>query len=252
MAFIYTFAALVGACIGSFINVVILRLPEKGAFLSNKRSHCPECKAQIKPYNLIPVISYFILRGRCFSCKTRISPRYPLVELAGAAFAVICLFKFGLSLSAVLAFGVIMILLAIALIDYDTVEIPNSLVIALIPFAIASVWLMPDAAILSRIIGIFSVALPMLLTSLAISGAFGGGDIKLMAVCGFLLGWELTLLAFFIALLLCAPVAVYTMANSKRKRGQHIVFGPALCSGVVVSLFFGSEILNWYLGFLSF
>ena len=95
----------------------------------------------------------------------------------------------------------------------------------------------------------FSVALPMLLLSLFIPGAFGGGDIKLMAVCGFLLGWQLTLIAFFIALLLGGGIAIYLLLSGKRNRGEHMVFGPALCIGVALSLYFGKEILDYYLGF---
>ena len=160
--------------------------------------------------------------------------------------------RFGLNFSAIIVYGVTMILIAVALIDFDTSEIPDSLCIALIPFAISSVWLLPDTTWLSHIIGTVTVALPMLLLTLAISGAFGGGDIKLMAVCGLLLGWQQTLLAFFIALLLGGGIAVCLMAGGKRKRGGHMVFGPALCFGVVTALFFGKQIIDIYLGLILF
>jgi len=142
-----------------------------------------------------------------------------------------------------------MILLAIALIDFSTSEIPDSLIIAIVPFAIASIWLIPDVTILSHAIGLVAVALPLLLLTLVIPGAFGGGDIKLIAVCGFLLGWQQTLLAFFIALILGGGVAAFLLLSGKRKRGQHMVFGPAICAGVVVAMFFGKYILDWYLAF---
>jgi len=111
---------------------------------------------------------------------------------------------------------------------------------------------MPGVTLLSHAIGFVAVALPMLLLSLIITGAFGGGDIKLIAVCGFLLGWQLTLLAFFIALLLGGGVAAFLMVSGKRKRKDHIVFGPAICAGVTAAMFFGKEILDWYLAFYSF
>ena len=142
-----------------------------------------------------------------------------------------------------------MILLAIAVIDFNTTEIPDSLIIALISLAIVSIWLQPDISLLSRIIGFFSIALPMLLLTLVIPGAFGGGDIKLIAVCGFLLGWQQTLLAFFIALLLGGSYAIYLMLSGKRKRGEHMVFGPAICVGIAVSIYFGRIILDFYLQF---
>ena len=185
--------------------------------------------------------------GRCRDCKTRISPRYPVIEAAGAVFAVICLWFFGLALLALLAFGVIMVLLAIATIDFNTSEIPDSLIIALVPFAIASIWLLPDVSIFSHAIGLVAISLPMLLLTLIVPGAFGGGDIKLIAVCGFLLGWQLTLLAFFIALMLGGGTAIYLLASGKRKRGQHMVFGPAICAGTIIALFYGKDIIAWYL-----
>ena len=249
---VYIFIAIFGACIGSFLNVVISRLPEQGAFLSDKRSHCPQCNQTIRWYDLFPVISWFILRGRCRDCKARISLRYLFVEITAALFAIVCLWRFGLNFQALIVFGVSMILLAVTLIDFDTSEIPDSLCIALIPFAVASIWLLPGITWLSHIIGIVTVALPMLLLSLFIAGAFGGGDIKLMAVCGLLLGWQLTLLAFFIALLLGGIAAIYLIASGRRERGQHMVFGPALCIGIVTALFYGSEIIGLYLGLFMF
>ena len=249
---IYIFATIIGACIGSFLNVVISRLPEKGAFMSDSRSKCSECGHHIRIYDLFPVISWIILLGKCRDCKARISPRYPLVEVAGAFFAVASLLKFGLDWPALIVYSVTMILLAIALIDFSTSEIPDSLIIAIIPFAIASIWLLPDITWLSHIIGMFTVALPMMLLTLAVPGAFGGGDIKLIAVCGLLLGWQLTLLAFFIALLIGGSIAIFLMASGKRKRGEHMVFGPALCTGIIVALFFGKEIIDYYLGLFLF
>jgi len=165
----------------------------------------------------------------------------------GALLAISSVWYFGLDWFALVIYAVTMILLAIAVIDFNTSEIPDSLHIALLPFAITSIWLLPDVSVLSHIIGLFTIALPMLLLSMFISGAFGGGDIKLMAVCGLMLGWQLILLAFFIALLLGGSYAIYLMLSGKRKRGEHMVFGPALCTGVAISLYFGSDIINWYL-----
>jgi len=246
------FTAVIGTMFGSFLNVIITRLPEKGKFLSESRSYCLSCGTTLKWYDLLPVVSWFILLGKCRTCKARISFRYPLVELMGALLAASAVWRFGFNLFSVIVYAVTMILLAIAVIDFKTTEIPDSLHIALLPFAIASVWLMPDVTILSHVIGIVTVALPMLLLSMVIPGAFGGGDIKLMFVCGLLLGWQLTLLAFFIALLLGGSYAIYLMLSGKRKRGEHMVFGPALCAGVALSLYFGSYIIDLYLGLFMY
>ena len=175
-----------------------------------------------------------------------------LVEEAGAFLALVCLWRFGLDYPALLFFGVSMILITIALIDYDTSEIPDSLIVALVPFAFGSLWLFHDVTLLSHGIGAFTVALPMLLLSLVVKGAFGGGDIKLMAICGFMLGWQHTLIAFFIALILGGGTAIYLLASGKRKRGQYMVFGPALCAGVFVAMFLGPIIFDFYMRIFNF
>jgi len=248
-AVIWIWIAAFGACIGSFLNVVIARLP-KGGFLSKARSCCPECGRTIRWFDLIPVVSFFILKGRCRDCKARISPRYPIVEGAGALAAVFCFWMYGLELRAGLAFGVLMLLLTISLIDLDTVEIPDCLIIALIPFAAAAAFGWQDITVTERAIGFFAISLPMLLITLAVSGAFGGGDIKLMAVSGFLLGWKSALAALFIALLFGGGYAIFLMASGRRGRGEHMVFGPALCLGISASLLFGSEMIDFYLHLL--
>ncbi len=236
-----------GACIGSFINVVVYRLPKK-AFLSKARSFCPACGQTIRWHDLIPVASWLVLRGKCRSCKARISPRYPLVEFFCAALAPLCFLRFGWGWQALIAFGVTVILLAVALIDFGTMEIPDSLVIALIPFAAGAVWAFPDIPLWERGVGFAAVSVPMLLLALLINGAFGGGDIKLMAVCGFLLGFKNTLVAFMIALLLGGGLAIALMIRRKKGKGSHIAFGPPLCIGTAAALFFGTDLVTLYLG----
>ncbi len=236
-----------GACIGSFINVVVYRLPKK-AFLSKARSYCPACNETIRWFDLFPIVSWIALGGKCRACKARISPRYPLVELFCAALAPGCFWRFGFEWQTLIAFGVAVILLAVALIDLDTMEIPDSLVIALIPFAAGAVWAFSEVPLWERGVGFVTVSVPMLLLSLGIEGAFGGGDIKLMAVCGFLLGWRNTLVAFMIALILGGGRAIYLIFLRRKKRGEHIAFGPALCIGTAAALFFGTDLVRLYLG----
>ncbi|MCL2424789.1 MAG: prepilin peptidase [Oscillospiraceae bacterium] len=249
---IYTFLVIVGACIGSFINVVISRLPIKGAFLASKRSRCLKCDKELKPYDMIPILSWLILKGHCRNCKMKIPIQYPLVELSCALLAVVTFMRFGLSLETILAFGVTVTLLAISVIDLQTSKIPNSLVIAIAVFAVAAIWFFPHATLLERVIGFFIISIPLLIITLVVNGAFGGGDIKLMAACGFLLGWQDTLLAFFIALLLGGVCAIFLISTGKRARGEHMVFGPAISLGVAISLFFGYDIISWYLTLITF
>lgn len=243
--YLYFLLVLTGACIGSFLNVVIYRLP-KGEFLAKARSACPACGKELQWFDLIPVVSYIRLRGRCRYCNAKISSRYPIVEAVCAVLAVLCFARFGLDLFVLISFGVSAILLAVALIDHDTMEIPDSLVIAIIPFAVFSVWGWPEVSLTQRFIGFFTISAPMFLLTLIIHEAFGGGDIKLMAVCGFLLGWKNTLFAFFIALLLGGGYAIYLLASGKSRKGEHLAFGPYLCVGIVSAIFFGSEMINFY------
>ena len=238
--------AVLGACVASFINVAALRGAKGESFVAG-RSRCPKCGAELRWFELIPVISWLIQAGRCRRCKVRISPRYLIVEIVGAASSAMCFVRYGLTWMTPLALVVTLILLAVALFDAGSMEIPNGLVIALIPLAVLSIWAQPGLTLLSRGIGIFTVSLPMLLLALVINGAFGGGDIKLMAVCGFLLGWQNTVLAFFVAVVTAGIIVITLIARGKAKKGAHIAFGPHLCLGVAAAMLYGKEIINWYL-----
>lgn len=244
--YVYSLAFLFGAIIGSFLNVVIYRLP-KGIFLENKRSVCRSCGAQIKSYDLIPLLSYLILRGKCRRCKAKISPQYPLIELVTGMLAVGLISLFGFSLQTLYLFAIGAIFIAITMIDFAVMEIPNSLLVALLPLCVMSLFLGEDTTLLSRIIGCFCVSLPMYLLATLIKGAFGGGDIKLIGLCGFLLGWQSSLVAVFIAILLGGGYASYLLLFHKRKKDSHIAFGPYLCVGVYTALIWGKEIWTAYL-----
>ena len=246
-AYIFTLAAITGACIGSFVNVVAYRLP-KGIFFADKYSHCPECRERLHARDLIPVLSWFLLGGRCRYCAAAIPRRYVIVEILCAVFAVCAVLRWGFVPYTAVVFCVIAVLVAIALIDRTAMMIPDTLNIALIPFAIAAVWLQCGGVTLfARAAGFFAVSLPMLLIALMIRGAFGGGDIKLMAVMGFFLGWQGILLAFFIALLTGGSYAIYLMMSGRAKRGDRMAFGPYLCTGLTVSIFYGTQIIRLYL-----
>lgn len=138
------------------------------------------------------------------------------------------------------------LLLVIAAVYFATQEIPDFFHWMMIPLAVAAVWVFPEVVLLSRVVGVFVISAPMLALAMVIKGAFGGGDMKLMAVCGFLLGWQATLVAFFIAVLLGGGWGVLLLATGRGKKGQQIAFGPALCTGVFVALLWGADIVAWY------
>ena len=247
---IYSTIYIYGACVGSFLNVIIYRVPNEISIVK-RRSHCPECNTQIKNYDLIPVVSYLILEGKCRNCRSKISSRYPLVEIFTGLIAVSIFMVKGFNITSIFIFIVSSILIAITMIDFDTMTIPNGLVIALIPIAICSTFIQSDIGILSRIIGFFAASLPMIFLNQLISDSFGGGDIKLIAVCGFMLGWANTVLAMFIAILIGGVYALYLILSGKSKRGAHMAFGPYICIGVYTTLLYGNEIVKFYIEILA-
>jgi leader peptidase (prepilin peptidase)/N-methyltransferase len=169
------------------------------------------------------------------------------VELACAGFAAAAYLRFGFAWQTPLAFFATVILLAVAMIDLDTMEIPDSLCAALGVLALLFMLAEDGTPLSRRLLGMVAVSVPMLLLALIIKGAFGGGDIKLMAVCGFMLGLGPTVTAFFIAAVAGGLHAGYLLLSGKAKRGSHIAFGPHLCFGVAAALYFGADVLAWYL-----
>lgn len=241
---LYLYIFVVGIVIGSFLNVVIYRVP-KEISVAKGRSFCPHCQAPIKGYHNVPLFSYLWLRGKCADCGAPISLRYPLVELFTGLLAILIFALYGFSFQWLVVFLAGAILICITMIDFDTMTIPNGLVLALMAPALLSFFVFPELGLLSRVIGIFVISLPMLALALFIPDAFGGGDIKLMAVAGFMLGWGDTLLAAFIGILLGGAVAVYLLL--KKTTAKHMAFGPYLCIGIMTALLFGDIIIYWYL-----
>lgn len=243
---IYAYVFIIGTVIGSFLNVVIWRVPQELSFVKG-RSYCPHCHTTLKPYDMIPVLSWIFLRGKCRFCKEPISIRYPLIELTGGLLAILCFHHFGFYWDTLLVFSILLILLAITMIDFATMTIPNGLIISLI-FPIIIVYMLhPEMAFVERILGFFIISLPMYVLTLIVPDCFGGGDIKLIAVCGFLLGWKMNILAMFLAILTGGIYACYLVVSKKAKKGAHMAFGPYLCLGVSISLFYGPQIVNAYL-----
>lgn len=241
---VYLLVFIFGAVIGSFLNVLICRLPQGRSFVRG-RSACPACGHQLAARDLVPVLSWLLLHRRCRYCGAPISARYPLVELLGGALACLTAAAYGFTWTAAAVFALLAGLLAVAFIDRDTMLIPNGLVLYLMIPAAALIWLLPGVSLLAHGIGFFVVSLPLFLLALFFGG-FGMGDVKLMAVCGLALGWQLTLLAFLIGLALGAVYAVYLLLWRQAGRRTAFAFGPYLCLGVAGALLFGASIVDWY------
>lgn len=245
-AILYSFFFITGSCLGSFVNVVIYRLP-RHLGIARGRSFCPACGHTLAPADLVPVFSWIFLKRRCRYCGAPISFRYPLGEILGGLCAVLCPLVLGFTWGALLAFCVLLPLYALAMIDLDTHEIPDSLIIALAVPALAALLVFPEVLWWERLIGLAAVSLPMLLMNLLIRDSFGGGDIKLMLVCGFLLGWQQALLAGFLALVAGGICGAVLWISGKKGRKDHFAFGPFLAGGVAVALLWGPTLLHTYL-----
>ena len=243
--FSYIYVFVVGTCVASFINVVIYRVP-LGLNFAKGRSFCPSCHNTLKPYDMIPVLSWFVLRGKCRFCGEKISFRYPVIEFIGGILAVVCFHHYQFDGMTLISFAFSIILLAIFMIDYDIMIIPNGLVICCLVIAVVSIPFM-HVNMVDRIIGFFAISAPLYLLNLIIPDAFGGGDIKLLAVCGFFLGWSMILVGMFIAVVLAGCYAGYLLITHKVETGGHIAFGPYICVGIFIALLYGQDILNMYL-----
>lgn len=248
MIIFYIYSFVIGICIASFINVVIWRVPQKLSIVKG-RSFCPNCHHGLTYKDLFPIFSYVFLRGKCRYCKESIPMRDTIIECIGGIFAVFCFWKYPFQIEALFIFTLFMLLLAITMIDLDTMEIPNGLILAMLIPLVCMMFVQKDISLLNRGIGFFIVSLPMYLLTCCIPDCFGGGDIKLIAVAGFMLGWKLTLLAAFISILLGGIYAMYLLLKKKTKKGAYIAFGPYLSIGIMVSLLYGNELLYWYLSF---
>ena len=242
---------LFGLVIGSFLNVVIARLPN-GRSVVHPPSACPACGGSIRWYDNLPVLSWLWLRARCRNCQARISWRYPAVELLTAVLFLLAGRRFGPALDLVAALLLLAALVAITSIDLDHQIIPDVITLpGIVVGAVLAIALHP-AAWLETILGILVGGGLFLVIILASGGGMGGGDMKLGAMMGAFLGWKLVLVAILLGVFAGGAVAIGLLVTGTKGRKDPVPFGPFLALGAVVSLFWGKAILDWYLGrFLS-
>lgn len=264
---------LFGLVVGSFLNVCIVRIPE-GQSIVFPPSRCPRCREPIRWYDNIPVVSFFLLRGRCRACGLPISLRYPLVEFLSGLLFVFVVREFGLNGEGILILSLCSALLAVAFIDLDHMIIPDVITIpgmivglTLAPFFMASLteplpfhigsifqirnWYL--TALLNSFMGLVAGGGPLWLIGMIWEKirkveAMGGGDVKLMGMVGSMLGWQAALTTIMLAAASGAVVGVMLIIMKKHESKNHIPFGPFLAFGAVLSMFFGADIRNWYFG----
>jgi leader peptidase (prepilin peptidase)/N-methyltransferase len=251
--FVITLCGVLGLVIGSFLNVVIWRVPRRESIVA-PGSKCPGCDTPLEARDNVPVLSWLALRGRCRHCGARISARYPLVELAtGALFvAIAARFEDSWALPAYLVLGAA--LLAISVIDLEHYIIPNRIVY---PVGVALVVLLAFAAAVTGSWDAFARALlggcaafAVLFVIHVISPrGMGFGDVRLCFLLGTALGWlgwQHVLFGLFAGFLYGALIGVALMVLRVRARNQHIPFGPFLAAGTLTMLLAGTPIIDWY------
>lgn len=259
-AYIATLVFIFGTLIGSFLNVLIYRLPIGLDFVKTN-SMCTSCKHRLHWYDLFPLFSWLFLGGKCRYCKAKISAQYPIVEALNAIlYVLIYLFLCGgngidgLNLKLVGYMVVASCLVVTAWIDFKYQIIPDSMWISIF---VGGIFIVIDAVIngefskeyiISKLIGLFTISGLFLIVGLLSGGrAMGGGDVKLMAAAGFVLGWKAVIVSLFLGAFSGVLFAIGRKIILKKEMRGVIPFGPFLAIGIMLAVFVGEKIFNMYL-----
>lgn len=270
-------AGLLGLCVGSFLNVVIHRLPKMmeqdwhaqcadlrgetpstatALTLARPRSRCPACGHQITALENIPIISYLLLRGRCSNCGTSISPRYPVVEAVTGLLSAYAVWHFGPTLQGAGALLLIWALIALTGIDFDTQLLPDSITLPLLwlglAFNLAGTYVDLFSAVIGAMIGYLTLWSVFWLFKLATGKeGMGFGDFKLLAALGAWLGWQMLPAIILLSSIVGAVVGISLIVATRHGRNTPIPFGPYLAAAGIIALFWGPQLTRSYLGLMA-
>lgn len=272
-----TLAGLLGLSVGSFLNVVIHRLPKmmeqeweaqcadlrgeeppkvESISLARPRSRCPSCGHQITPLENVPVISYLLLRGKCSGCGATISPRYPVIEISTALLSAYATWHFGATFQAAGALIVIWALVTLAAIDFDTQLLPDSITLPLLWLGLAfnfyGTFADLNSAVIGAMVGYLSLWSIFWLFKLATGKeGMGYGDFKLLAALGAWLGWQMLPAIILLSSVVGAIVGISLIVIFGRGRNVPIPFGPYLAAAGLIALFWGQKLTQEYLGLIA-
>lgn len=245
------FAFIFGAVVGSFLNVCICRMPKDESVVSPP-SHCPVCNYQIRWYDNIPIVSYLFLRGKCRGCHTGISIQYPLVELINGLLTLALFLRFGPTLAFAVLFLFCSALVVITFIDLEHQIIPDEISLSGIVVGFICSFFITGHGWINSLLGILLGGGFLWLVAYGYQLAtgrdgMGGGDIKLLAMMGAFLGWKAVLFIIFASSLLGSVIGVSIMLLQKKDSKFAIPFGPYLALGAVLYIFYGRQVILWYL-----
>jgi len=278
--FFYVSITFFSLLVGSFLNVVVYRLPimlQKGwrqeclnfleqevsedepsdiFNLSHPRSRCPSCKRPIQATENIPILSYLFLKGRCAGCNISISARYPIVELSTAILSILIAFQFGVTLQTCVALVFTWTLFCLTLIDFDTQLLPDNITLPLLWFglftSLFNIFISPEQALIGALAGYLSLWSVFWLFKLATGKeGMGYGDFKLLAAIGAFLGWQMLPLVIMLSAFVGAVIGLTLIAVNGRDKNVPMPFGPYLSIAAFIALIWGSEINTAYLQFVG-
>lgn len=244
---IYILIFAFGIVIGSFLNVCIYRIPMHETVVT-ERSHCMRCGDQLSWYDMIPVFSWLCLGGKCRKCKEPISPQYPIVEATNGILYLLIFAVCGFKWESIIYCLMASALLVLSVIDWRTYEIPIGINIFILVLGILHI-IIDYHNWLNYVIGFFGISVVLLILFYVSGGrAIGGGDVKLMAAAGVVIGWKLIILAFFIG---CIVGSVIHLIRMKVSGAQKVLaMGPYLAIGIMIATLWGENLISWYLSMM--
>jgi|SRR5690625_1064521 len=238
-----------GTVLGSFYNVVGLRLPKNISFAKG-RSYCPNCKRTLLWYELIPVISYIIQGGKCRNCNSKISLLYPSIELLTGVIFAFSFYKIGFDIELLMAISLMSMLIIVFVTDLSYMLIPNKILLFFLPLFIIIRIINPLNPWWTSISGAVFAFLLIAIIIIVSKGGMGAGDMKLFGVLGLVLGFKNVLLTFFLASLIGTIIGGFQRLTKQIEKGQPIPFGPSIVIATIITYFYGSIIVDWYLQLL--
>lgn len=244
---IYIFIFVLGLIVGSFLNVCILRIPAGESIVVNS-SHCMSCGKKLHWYELIPVVSWLVLRGKCSGCHEKISIQYPLVEFVNGLLWLLVFFRYGFTSDTILGCLLVSVLMVASVIDARTKELPLPTTMFVAGLGVIRMILNPSM-IKTSLLGMLVVG-GFLLLLLFISGgsAIGGGDVKLMAGAGLFLGLPLNLFAFILGCIIGSVIHIIRMRFFGA--GRELAMGPYIAVGIGIAFLWGEQLIHWYMHLL--
>ena len=248
----YFLVLIIGLCIGSFLNVCIYRIPKEESIVF-PASHCTSCGHELKFYELIPIVSYIFLRGKCIKCKSKISIKYPLIEILNGLLYLLLFIKYGLSFNFVFYCLLVSLLIVISIIDLESKYVYSSTTIVGVLLAIIYIIIgayLGEVKILNNLLGGL-IGYGIIFLIIILTGGMGEGDADIAGICGLFVGIKGVLVALFLAIILGGIFASIVLILKIKDRKSEIAFGPYIAIGTLIWLLIGQKILTLYVSFFT-